>query len=159
MSMQTDCIYGYGFKVCASDEQLKHFILAHKESLVPLNSENGLENQGRELVEYCENTPDVKFNPKEDKFDYVSGMTGLSGVYGAIADVMMAETGIRFAYYADSEDINDGDAILFETAMPWQFNDKEISLTEEELEDICNRYIKELNPSLTFDQIRMEYFG
>ncbi len=158
MDMQTGCSYGFGFKVNASDEQLKRFILAHKESLLPLNATNGLENQGRDLIDYCENTPEKEFNPKEDWCDYTSGVTGHSGVYGAISDIMMAETGISFGYFEEQDSSNKG-SIMLEQLMPWDFNETEKALTEESLQEICEKYIAELNPELEFESIRMEYFG
>ena len=33
MSMETNCIYGYGFKVYVSDENLRLFIEKHEETI------------------------------------------------------------------------------------------------------------------------------
>ncbi len=151
MENQKSNVYGFGFVVCASDKALKEFILAHRDTICSLHAYDGLEHQGREAVEYCENTPEEEFNPKEALFDYISGMTAKEGIYGLIADVMWAETGIGFGYYPNYD--GDDEVILFEAEMPWMMNEKEKNITEDELEEICNKYINELNPSLTFSEI------
>ena len=40
MNIQTSIVYGYGFDISVSDENLKNFILNHKESLLELLEEN-----------------------------------------------------------------------------------------------------------------------
>lgn len=146
-----------GFTVNASDEQLKSFILSHKNALLELDFARGI-TQGKELIEYCENTPENEFDPKEYWMDYESNLTGHSGVYGVVADIMTNETKIRFGYYTDTE-CNDEDAIMLETCMPWHLNKKEKELTDEKLQAICEKYIAELNPALSYGEIRMEFFG
>ena len=150
MSMQTDCIYGYGFVIYASDEQLRQFILIHKDTISHIAN-------GRELLNYVADHQDDSFNPKEDFYDWENGITGDSGIYGMIADVMYEETGVCFEYHCGQE--NDDDAILLPQMYPWQMNKKEESLTEDSLREICKKYIADLGGQLTTDYIRMEYFG
>ena len=150
MSMQTNCVYGYGFIVYASDEELRNFITKHEETVGKLEL-------GREILSYLENSTPDSFNPKEDFFDYQQLNSSSQGFYGIIADVMSKETGITFEYLAGQED--DDDAIAFCQTYPWNFNEKEKILTEDDLEKICKEYIADLGGQLKPDHIRMEYFG
>lgn len=151
MSMQTDCIYGYGFKVYASDEQLKQFIEKHRDTIACLDL-------GRTLLDYMDRCEDDEFNPKEDFHDWENEATGDIGLYGMIADVMYKETGIIFEY-RNSQDDEDDDVIILPQMYPWQMNDKEKILSQEALDNICNQYIKDLGNQLKPEFIRLEYFG
>lgn len=151
MSMQTDCIYGYGFKVYASDEDLRQFIIKHKD-VIPFLS------RGRELLDYTENCRPDEFNPKEDFFDWENEATGDEGIYGLIADVMYKETGIVFEYRIAQDDGED-DVIILPQMYPWHMNETEKSLTQEKLEEILKKYIEDLGGQLVPEYIRLEYFG
>lgn len=151
MSMQTDCIYGYGFRVYASDEALKQFILKHKDVISVMS-------RGKELLDYIKKCSDDEFNPKEDFFDWENESTVDSGLYGMIADVMCKETGIIFEY-KNAQDENEDDAIIFPQLYPWQMNDAEKALTLDKLDAILKRYINDLGGQLETDFIRLEYFG
>lgn len=150
MSMQTDVVYGYGFYVYVSDEELKSFVLKHKDTILKLD-------RGREVLEYTKRCSDDEFNPKEDFYDLSCDTNGNQGFYSIIANTMSAETGIRFDYCRAQED--DDDAILFAEGYPWHLNKIEMTLTKEKLEEICNKYITDLGGQLKPEHIRLEYFG
>ena len=153
MSMQTDVIYGAGFTVFASNEQLYDFVMSHRETISHLEL-------GRVILEYADRCQEYgdEFDPKGAYYEYVNLMNGNEGFYGLIADVMYKETGVGFTYIVDPEGDSD-DVIILPKQMPWEMNDTEKSLTPEKLEEICKKYIQELNPSLTYDSdIRYEYW-
>ncbi len=154
MSMHTDCIYGYGFKVYVSDENLRDFIKKHESTIVSLS-------QGRELVDWTNehiSTGKPLDSLKEEFYDWDNLITGDSGLYGMIADVMTKETGIRFEFRNPQEDGED-DVILFPQTYPWYLNEQEKALTEETLDDIYAVYIGDLGGQLTTEYIRIEYYG
>ena len=151
MSMQTDVVYGYGFYVYVSDEELKNFVLKHKDTILKLD-------RGREVLEYTKRCSDDEFNPKEDFYDWENEATGDRGLYGMIADVMYKETGIVFEY-RNSQDDGEDDVIILPQMYPWEMNDKEKILSQEALDNICKQYIKDLGNQLKPEFIRLEYFG
>ena len=68
------------------------------------------------------------------------------------------ETGIVFEY-RHSQDEDEDDAIILPQMYPWQMNDKEKQLSQEDIENICKQYIEDLGNQLKPDFIRLEYFG
>ncbi len=151
MSMQTDCVYGYGFKVYASDESLRSFCKKHRETILKLKA-------GKDIIDYMDQHSDESFNPKEDFFDYENEATGDTGFYGLIADVMNEETGIVFEYRI-AQDPDDDEVIILPQTYPWFFNEIEKELTQEKLDDILKGYINDLGGQLKPEHIRLEYFG
>lgn len=155
MSMQTDCVYGYGFYIHASDDQLKKFLETHKETVKSLPT-------GAKILEYMDSRSGDSFNPKEDFYDYSSELNcGNEGFYGIVSDVMYTETGIRWCYMRAQDEDDGDDSILFTESQPWHLNPVEKELTLERAEEICKKYITDLDAAnqLVPDYIRMEYFG
>ena len=151
MSMQTDCIYGYGFAVYASDDELRRFITSHRDTVKQITD-------GEKVLQYLDSHEGDSFNPKEDLYDYETAATGDMGFYGVIAEIMSNETGIVFEFRNSQED-DGNDYILFPESYPWHYNERESKLTLDELKDICIKYITELNPNLVPGFQRLEYFG
>lgn len=157
MSQRTDCVYGYGFKVYASDEALARFIKNHESSVRTLEG-------GSKIIDFIDDCT-ANNKPldalKEDFYDYESEATGESGLYGIIADVMSEETDICFEFHSalHIDDDEAEDTILVPMLMPWQFNSVEKELTEDRLEEICKKYMAELDERLVFEDLRLEYFG
>lgn len=151
MSMQTDCIYGYGFSIYATDDQLKSFIVKHSNSISFLS-------RGRELLEYIETSSNIQL--KETFSDWISDVSGVgnTGIYGVVADVMYRETGIPFEYFESQNELCD-DAILFTPKYPWEMNNISKSLTLDKLDEIFLSYINDLDGQCKPGYIRMEYFG
>ncbi len=156
MSMRTDIIYGVGFEVCASDMELKNFFLKHRKTIEEMSKQETI--SAGHVLDYIDKTDDVSFNPKEDLYDYENLFTGEAGLYGLIADIMFGETKIRFEYRRDQE--GEHEYIMFPQVMPWNLNQAEKDMTAESYEEICKKYIAELNPNLQYDEdISLEYFG
>ena len=155
MSMQTDCIYGYGFQVEVSDENLKDFIWNHKKTVETLN-------RGPEILGWIEERI-VKGDPfdsmKEKFFDYESHYSNEEGLYGLIADVMSEESGIRFEYHRPQDEDDIEDVILFPESYPWYLNEVEKQLTQESFDEIIKKYIDDLGGHMATDYLRLEYFG
>ena len=150
MGMQTDCVYGFGWEVAVSDEKLEAFILNHRNTL----KEN---KKGMEVLAWIDDDATFTENIKEYWFDYESEISGESGLYGIIADIMSRETGIRFDYRRPQDD--DGDVIMFQETYPWLMTDAEKNLTIETLTEICVKYMRELGDEHQPDYVRLEYFG
>lgn len=147
-------ICGYGFKVFASDESLRNFILNHENTVKEL--ENGIA-----LLDYTKNNFSEAFNPKEDFYDWENESTGDCGFYGIIADVMGRETGITFdfrtAYIVKDNCETKEDVIIFESGYPWMLNEVEKTLTLEDLTEIIESYINELGGGLRVEFIELTY--
>lgn len=135
-------IYGYGFKVYVSDACLADFILNHDRTVENLDRED--------ILAFIENCRDknLPLDPlKEEFFDYESEITGDTGLYGIIADIMARETGINFEYRRAVVEDED-DIIIFPQMYPWQMNAEEHYLTKDKLERIVKGYINELGGQL-----------
>jgi len=152
MSMKTNCIYGYGFKVYVSDENLRLFIEKHEETIRKIP-------EGTEILDWVQahvGSGRPLDALKEKFFDYENEVTGDTGIYGLIADVMIKETGIDFEF-RNPQDSDDDDVIIFPECYPWQLNETEKTLTQEKLDEILNTYIADLGGQLKAEYIRLEF--
>ena len=77
-------------------------------------------------------------NNYEDELD----IDRAKAIGSSITNIMSREPEMRFAYL-NYEDIG-SIYILFIETHPWNFNDKEKNLTEDELTNICKKYMTEL---------------
>lgn len=152
MSMQSDCVYGMGFEVVLSDEQLRDFILKHKNTVESLE-------RGPQILDYINNADDKDWDILAEFENYTNLLNGTEGIYGIIADIIYKETQIPVEYYTGQED--DVDVIMYTARYPWQLSDAEKSLTADTIEGLFNKYIAEFNdPDITYDDdIRREYYG
>lgn len=153
MGMQTEVTYGAGYVFYASDEELKNFILNHKETIKTLT-------EGDEILQYVENTPDDKFNIKEDFFSYENQLSSDEGIYGIVTDVIWEEKRIGLEYYRGS-DMDTNEYLIFPNQAPWHMSDAEKALkSPDDLKAIVQPYMDELNPDLVFnDALRIEFYG
>ena len=149
--MQTDIIYGMGFSVYGIDEgTILKFIYNHKNTFCDIN-------RGKELFE--EIISDESSSLEDILCDYECEMSGREGYYAAVSNIISKETGIRMQYEPGDEDEN-GEAIIFTKRLPWDYNEAERGICNEEFEAIMLPYLTELN--LTADDISymgIEYFG
>ena len=153
MSMQTYIIYGYGFDVHVADKVLVDFIKSRENIVRSLN-------RGPEILDWIakkDKENGVYDAITEDFFDYENEINGDEGLYGIISDIMAKETGIMFEYRRGSE--YDDDMIAFPECYPWQLNDKERSLTQEEATEILSKYMKELQIAGEPNYVQVEYLG
>ena len=114
----------YGFVISATDRQIVNFCNKHIDTVAQLV------DHGSDIVEYLREH-DGKDNVDDfcEKFyDYESCISGESGAYGIIADVMWQETGIRFEYRRHAEPDDSPEYIVFSARLPWEYNEKERNL-------------------------------
>lgn len=130
--------YGCGFSCDFTDEKLIDFIICHKESFCKTEEET---NRYERMLKYMKSDYDL-----EDFFeDYPCDANAMEGNGAVIANIMTRETGIKFEYFQpDDNGIGNG-IVVFSPCYPWQLNDKEKNLSEEELIDILQKYMAELN--------------
>ena len=147
---EKNCMYGYGFYIYASDDQLRRFIEKHRRTICEL-----LDAEGRRVIEYLDSHPGDSFNPKEDLYDYAPELSYDSGIYGLVADVMCYESGKAF-WYAASENEDRDDAVFF---LLNNHKEKREIVEMYELEKICKEYIADLNDQLKTEYITAEYHG
>ena len=151
MSMQTDYIYGIGFQIKIKPDQLRKFLQDHKESLNQL--------KGVESVLECLDLDEDDFEDALLGFEYWPNNGFGDSLTAIIADIMSVETGLPIAYYPPAED-DDQESILYEQAYPWEMNDKERSLTKDELIAMFEKCAKELDSNIEVDDdIRLEYYS
>ena len=76
------------------------------------------------------------------------------------SQVMTEETGINFEYFEAQEDCIGNDCIMMTQNMPWAFNKTEIKQTKKSIDEILNKYKKELGlDNETPEEQEIEYFG
>lgn len=154
MSMNSSFIYGYGFPCDCKDENLVKFILAHKKTFCQSESEIVLHQK---LVEATKENSNMDL---EDFFtNYECDMNGLTGLGAIIANIMSRETGIHFLYSPSDDSCSTPNAVVFEVSYPWQLNDIERALTEEQLTVSCKTYMQELGIQAEPDYLALEHFG
>lgn len=154
MSMSSSHIYGYGFEFEYKGAKFTEFLKKHKDSFC-------ISDKEKELYSKFEAYAKDK-NWKEIEFllaDYSGEANGIQNVGFVVANIMYRETGIRFVYCLPDGDCDTPEAILFEEAYPWSFTERERLLTEEELQEICLRYMDELGISDEPDYLSQEYYG
>ncbi len=121
--------------ICASDEELKHFILNHKSTVSKFY-------EGSKLLQYIEDCSDDEFNPKEDFFDWNENPCNDWGLYGIIADIISEETGIKVIYEVREDSEGEfQDMLSFPNIIPNTIQGIKIL-------NIIKEYIKEVNPAL-----------
>lgn len=154
MSMNSSFLYGYGFPCECNDENFIDFLKQHKDTFCQSKSEKEL------YQEFLEQTKD-KYNVDLDYLfsGYECESNGMEGLGAVIANIMYRETDIRFLYAPANDECETEASILFEQTMPWHLNDTERALTEEPMNDICQRYTKELGILSEPDYLSLEYFG
>ena len=121
MSMQTDCIYGFGSPIHVADENLAKFIKGHRDVLEFCGKDE------KRLLAYVDEH-DCYDGISEDLFDYQADDSD-SGIYGIVAKVMEQQTGIGFEYRRETDGDNPEEYILLPERLPWQYNPQERNLT------------------------------
>ena len=149
--MQTDIVYGYGFEFDIADAETFLAFLKKHESVIPqiaCNSSAFITNFEKNM-----DNPEAGLEEIDD-ICYV-----LYGEYAGywVAQIIAAETGIRFDYQQASEYYS-AKLMLAET-YPWRMNEAEKNLTEESCQEILEKYQEELGIKTSIDYDRVEYFG
>ena len=76
-----------------------------------------------------------------------------------VASIMSREIGIKFQFWGPEEDFGTSPAIIWRATYPWMLNDREKLLTEEELYDICRRYMEELGLDDDPEELDLTYYN
>lgn len=120
--------------------------------------EEKLINAGlRDFSDFCE-----KFPEAADALDLLTDDAEYRHYIDIAADIISAESGIRIQYEpADTDKGCIGEAsILLPDALPWLYNNKEKSLTEESFREEMRPFFDELELNVdNIEYLEIEYYG
>lgn len=150
MSMKSDFIYGYGFKFDCDIRKFSDFLSNHKKAFCVADKEREVFSSFESLLEKED------FEGIQELFETYSERESVGPV---VAFIMSQETGIRFDYCSADAECDTPEAILFAETYPWFLNDREKLITEEELCDICRKYMNELDITEKSGFMEQEYYG
>ena len=124
---------GYGFETSQlqdgkMQDVLRNFILSHKDTVATLKN-------GKSILEDLETMPTDIYGILERNFDVCC-------YADIIAPIICKETGILV--WSSGMDDDGREAVLFYPRYPWEMTEKVMLLTQEELDEIFLRYMKEL---------------
>lgn len=155
MSATESIVYGYGFKLSISPVIFIKWIKKHKEAFCKSATENALFKQLTAMNEL-----DIDGDTLDEALcHYECNSSCNEGVGAVVANVMSRETGIRFDYQPGQDDCGGSPHILLAECMPWEFNEKEKSLTQEKLDCILTLYMRELSLNGDPGEVALEYYG
>lgn len=159
MSMRTSIIYGFGFHSDCEPAKFVEFLKKHKESFCETPEENKIFSELMEKTNNGTEMPDID-DIIINLFDHYSCRLSCNEGYGAaISNVMSRETDIRFSYRSPDDSCDTYAAVIFEETFPWNLNEKEKALTNEEITNICEKYAEELGIIEEPDYLAQEYYG
>jgi hypothetical protein len=147
---RTKSTYGLGFKVSTTDEQMAKFIKEHSRTEMFSNEDGGTAS-GKNILDWMESGRSGSIC--EEFYDYESEVTGRTGLYGLIADVMTKETGLRFGYHRTGIPCDKPEYIVFPGIKPCEMNAEERDLTEDELRKILEAYIKDFDGQTVIEYV------
>lgn len=157
-------VCGYGFAI--TDMNADEF----EETMNPITGADFLKNhraifgeneQEKEILKEIDNAKDdealerVMMKFVENK--YCDEKTLEYGIGAVVATVMRRETGINFRYYGPDSDYCTPPAVIFIPDYPWNANEMERNLKEEELCRICQKYIAEIGFDYAPEEMELEY--
>lgn len=165
MSCSTSISYGYGFPVgSVTEKALAEFIKNHA-SVLNKTDVNGVEYERlfvQEITSWLDN-PDFdwdNFGMEEYFADYEDDIyNGNTGFGAVISNVMSRETDIAFCFQMGQDDCDSEPTVMLMAGMPWGFSIKESSLSLDEMDNICRKYMKELGLDGEPDYQSVEYYG
>lgn len=141
-------VYGYGFETDSSritEEKLMRFIKNHHDSLEKISP--GMTKMLDAVIEDVEKEKKIPDWAEDEIKNCVD-----CGCYGEIiAKVMKAETGIDFCCTGMTDEGEE--AVIFMSAYPWEYNEKEKTLTKDSLTEIFRKYGEELMEDVVVDNI------
>ena len=139
-------VYGIGLNIDKVEEETYiSFLKKHKKSLPPR-----FVMQVDELIHDCAKDHDLLF------LSEMQEITDNGSISWPIAQIITAETGVRFDCPGRTED--DEDYVLFTKGYPWRFNEKERGLDEMSLTMLLEPYAKELGIAVE-DDVDLVYAG
>lgn len=151
MASKTSFVYGIGFPAFVPEWKLSEFVIKHGSTIVTkLKDEREIK-----LLEECRSGKIEGI--KESFCDICCNVTGHSGIYAIIANIMSAETDIQFQYEPGGE--YSDEVILFAEGYPWWMTEREKNLTKEELDSIIKKYMTELDILGDAEEQEIEYYS
>lgn len=173
MSSSTSIIYGYGFEVPDVDgKTILQFLQNHASSLMQMGKRETnvailLNDLDIETIDSGENIEILATNKciSEELYNALGELSNddIAFTYAKdiVAIIIEHETGIGIDYQRGQSDECEGDeSLIFHEAMPWCYNDKEKSLTENSLHKILKPYATELGiDESEITDLKIEYFG
>ena len=160
MSMSSGIVCGFGFECCPTSEQLTEFVKLHAETFCGLGAdEKAFYEKLITEVGLTDEDIDYFFETEVCNITDCVGYAERAGYGATVANIMRKETGIGFLFEPGQDDCESAPSVLFAEAMPWHYSEIEKSLTQEALEDICIKYMRELNIEGDPVYISVEYFG
>ena len=176
MGMRSSFVNGFGF--CTrniTDEKILKFIRNHIDTIKSYNSIhneaiNIIKNIRDDDIEALKNISESFFNATEfeDEYEYICDALYKISEYDVccdrcldvIAGIIGSELGINLSYQMAEDDCIGEPCILLEQAMPWQFNDTERNMTQDDLRNAFQKYIIELGiEDEDSDYLEVEYYG
>lgn len=155
---QWHCV-GYGIETSPAEispERMLAFFNGHREAYYRKNPESmksRIFNVGKVMDEY-----NKKGKIDNDFADRVRDCTTNYGYGEIIAAIMSEETGIRFASTGTS--VDGAEAVIFDPRYIWDYSEKEKTMTEEDIENIFEKYGMELYGCIPkVDYIDLVYRG
>ncbi|MDD6484006.1 MAG: hypothetical protein PUF72_05465 [Clostridiales bacterium] len=152
MSMMSSYIYGFGFASDCAEEKLVDFMITHKDSFCVYDYEFVLYDEMLRCVKNGGNS--------EALFEsYSCDVSGKDGEGAVISNIMSRETGICFSYCPSDDSCGTLASVVFEVNYPWHMNETEKNLTEEQVRNVCKKYMEELGISDEPNYLSLEYYG
>ena len=144
MSWSMWTIDGIGFSTANVDmEHLRAFVKAHEEALKESRDEDFFE---------------AVYNNATD-IDEIRDMTDNDCIAEIVIDVMNHDFGEEWTFDAMSRDDYDEESVLFCPAYPWNYKDKQRSLTREKIIEFMEKYRNELGVEHETGELTMNYSG
>ena len=103
---------------------------------------------------------DVKQIEKMNKKGSLGRCSEIGFYLNILALAITAETGVTISASEGQFDINSSPAILLREKLPWEYTEKDKTVTDKELYDILKPYANELGiPETKIGFVEVEYFG
>ena len=147
--MRTDIVYGYGVDEDTlkrvQPEKLERYIWQHDpEVYADIVADRGDDSFIDAAEEYAQDC------------DYSD-----ASVWALVADMLERETGIGFEYHFE-DDSGCAQGLMVTERMPWSYNEKEKTSSQEDIDKILIETMTELGVpkgEIHLTDIRIEYFG
>lgn len=165
--MYTTDIYGYGAKIDTTDDAIVTFVKAHEETIMEstgrfmaerFDDPNYIVKAYNKILEAANKKESVK-EALSNYWCYHSTGKDDEGIYGIVADIMWLETEIRFSCHHRHfiEGLIEAEAgedwIMLDEYAPWEYNDIERNISQNDFNAIMIKYFAELGIKLESSDI------
>lgn len=141
MSMPTSISYGYGFYLPEyEEEKFRQFLVNHNETILKRT-----DIDEASLLFLAAEEKNLSYNKITERYcDMICDTSDNTGVFSIIANIIKDETDLCVQYEPGNEDCGSKPAILLSTRMPWEYNENELSKSQEDVHNILYSYLCEL---------------